>query len=539
MIPESEWTFFEATEQRIRHLERHRTENDLALHRGEAPGWDPAELDARRAEIVQEMDYPARVEQALAQAPPVDQARRLEHHRGWILRAVFETHPEIAPYLHELKVRHLAFRPEVNGRPATRAELSRILAHEPDPGLREAAWKALTPLAESLAGDLTELFRRRQALARAVLDSGYAPVAFHLHQEDRPEVVALVDGIERYTRKPYGEILRDVARALGRQEVEAWDLDYGLRRLGAAGAGNAGAGAFPPGPSPGPGVNPLPTALDQARRWGLLPAGLAAREADFPFASRVFAGAAPHDVSLLWRPAGGLEGFRTAFAGVGRSLPALHAGPREFPLSQPPAVTEASAELLAAITRDPAWLAETTGAGAREIDRRIEVERALRIVRLRRLAAGVAFENLVYAQSDLDPHRLHADVREQMLQETRRPDVRWPLDPTLVVDPLTRASEILGALIAAQLGERMRELHPEPRKAPEAGAWIRESLFLSDLPWSERVERATGRPLGFDAFAREAGVSFEGPDLAETEEISDEAAEEYFKDIDLSDLDLD
>jgi hypothetical protein len=223
---------------------------------------------------------------------------------------------------------------------------------------------------------------------------------------------------------------------------------------------------------------------------------------------------------------------------VGRSLPALHAGTRGFPLSQPPAVAEASAELLEAVTRDPAWLAETTGAGAREIDRRLEVERALRIVRLRRLAAGAAFENLVYAQSDLDPHRLHADVREQMLQETRRPDVRWPLDPTLVVDPLVRASRILGVLIAAQLGERLRELHPEPRKAPEAGAWIRESLFASDVPWPERMERATGKRLGFDAFARDIGVTFEGPDLAETEEISDEAAAEYFKDIDLSDLDL-
>jgi hypothetical protein len=527
VIPRSERDFFAATENRIRHVERHRIDNDLALYAGTRLQWDPAELDSRRAEIVQETDYPARLERAIADEP---RAVSLEEPRRWILRTVFETHPEIAPYVHGLEERHLRFRPVVNGRPAGRGELARILAAEPDPALREAAWKAVTPLGESLADDLAELFRRRETLARAVLDSGFAGVAFHIHQQERSEVVALLDAFERYTRKAYATILRDVARALSRHEVEPWDLDYGISRLGAEEGEDL---------APRIAAGPLSAALEQTRRWECLPQEPSLRQLDLPSPSVLLDGGAPPHLHLLWRPAPGLEGFRTAFGGVGRCLPALFAAPRDFPRSQPPAITEASAEVLEAVTRDAAWLAEVTGAPAHAIDRHRRRRRAARIVRLRRLAAGVAFENLVYAHSDLDPHRLHADVTEQMLQETRRPDVRWPLDLTLVVDPLVRASRILGALIAAQVGEHLREIHPEPWRSREAGIWLRENLLTPDAPWKERVEQATRRPLGIDAFAREMGVAFEGPDLAETVEISDEAAAEYFKDIDLSDLDPD
>lgn len=523
MIPEPERTFLRATEERIRHVERHRIDNDLALHTGSRLEWDPADLDARRAEIVQENDYPARLDRALSEEPALEPARR------WVLGTVFETHPEIAPYLHVLKERYLRFRPEVNGRPSGWADLDRILAGEADPAVREAAWKSLNPLGESLAGDLAELFRRRETLARAVLGSGFAEVAFHVHREERSEVVALLDAFERYTRKAHAAARREIGRALDRHEVEPWDVDYGLRRLG--GGDDGPLALLDP-------AAPLEAAREQARRWEALPAEPAVRELDLPAESALLDGGAPPHLHLLWRPAPGLEGFRTAFGGLGRCLPALLAAPRDFPRSQPPAVSEASAEILEAVTRHPAWLAERTGAPAPAIDRHLHAERAARIVRLRRLAAGVAFENLVYAHSDLEPHRLHADVTEHVLQETRRPDVRWPLELTLIADPLVRASRILGALIAAQAGERMRGIHPEPWRSREAGVWLRENLLASDLPWTERVERATGKPLGIDALARELGVEFEGPDLAETEEVSDEDAEEYFKDIDLGDLDL-
>jgi hypothetical protein len=159
-------------------------------------------------------------------------------------------------------------------------------------------------------------------------------------------------------------------------------------------------------------------------------------------------------------------------------------------------------------------------------------------VELRRDVARTAFENLVYAQSDLDPHRLYSEVVEQTLLETRRPAPRWPLDPYPVIDPFRRASRVLGALIAAQFAERMTERFPEPWRREEAGMWLREEVLRGGAaePWETRVERATGSPPGIGPLARELGLRFEGPTLTEAEGVSDEEAEEYFKDIDLEDL---
>ena len=56
------------------------------------------------------------------------------------------------------------------------------------------------------------------------------------------------------------------------------------------------------------------------------------------------------------------------------------------------------------------------------------------------------------------------------------------------------------------------------------------------ISWPEKVEQATGSPPGIDALAGELHVSFDGSTLEEDEEISDAVAADYFKDIDLNDL---
>ena len=171
----------------------------------------------------------------------------------------------------------------------------------------------------------------------------------------------------------------------------------------------------------------------------------------------------------------------------------------------------------------------------------LRAARFARVIALRRRAAATAFENLAYAASSLKPQRLHANVTEQMLEETRRPEVLWPGDPFWVSRPLHRASMILGALIAAQTWERLEAEIPEAWTREEAGAWLREHLFGPGAreDWRTRVERATGAPLGIDAFAREMDLSVKSAALADVDEISDEAVAEYFKDIDLSDIDRD
>ncbi len=532
MIPESEWTFFEAVERRIEHMARHRMENEAALHAGLPLPWDPAELCARQAGVVQEGDFPARLEEALGMDPTPKEARHLERLHRWVLATLFETHPDIAPLAQEIRERQIAFRPQVRGRDVSRAEIRRILLLEPDGELRREAWISTVPFGEAIEEAAAELLRRREALARAVASSGFPEIAFHVLDQERAEAVGLLDAVERFTRGTYQEAKREIRAVLGVQEVEPWDVDYGLMRLS------------PLPPDVFEAVPAVELACAQAHRWGfdLDNAGTRWEACDLPFDATVLPVESPGEIRILHAPFAGHDGLGAAFNAAGRALGDIRARSRSPLLDRgSPVMIEAAGAMFEAVTRNPGWLAQITGAPPPAVRTHLRAARFGRVIALRRHAAAAAFENLAYAASNLKPRRLHADVMEQMLEETRRPEALWPSDPFWVSRPLHHASTILGALIAAQTWERLEAEFPEAWTREEAGAWMRDRVFQPGAreDWRITVERTTGVPLGIDALARELDLSVKSAALADVDELSDAAVAEYFKDIDLSDLDRD
>jgi hypothetical protein len=147
---------------------------------------------------------------------------------------------------------------------------------------------------------------------------------------------------------------------------------------------------------------------------------------------------------------------------------------------------------MARVWRDPAWLAGTAGVDPSRVEDILRAARGRRILGLRRLAAKVAFENLVYAESSLEPSRLHADVVEQMMQDTRRKDPGWAADLFLITRPLERLSTLSGALAAADLAAAAAARWPDAM--PPAGAtrdrgswntsWLPAPPFPGKRGWS-------------------------------------------------------
>jgi hypothetical protein len=526
VIPTSEWKFFEGTEQRIRHLDGHVLENWEALWAGRPLPWDPEELARRRAAVLQEFDYPARVEAAFALDPSPDEARHLELHRRWALATLFETHPELVPLLADLHLRIAAFTPRVRGREATRADLGTILRESPDRELRETAWKATAPLAEAVRDDVLALVRGRELLAREIAGTGYPALAFHAQEHERGEATALLDACERFTRKAYQDLRKRIAGGLDDEDVAPWDLDFGAARLG-----ELPAGSLP---------DPVGAARSQAEAWGFdrdrFPEVVAVPR--LPVAAMSLPGDSGTGGRLLVAGAPGFEGLRGMFRGVGEALAAAHAGGRRYFLErEAPAMAGGAARLFEAALDDPDRLAAIAGAAPEAIRRHLESRRAARIIDLRRRAARVIFENLVYTQSALDPQRLHGDVMEQLLMEPPRPDPLWAADPFFVARPFANFAGIVGEMVAAQTWRQLGALFPDPASNLEAGAWLRERYLepAARVPWEEKVAAATGSPLALTALAEELDVRYEQQSMSE-ETDDDEAVAEYFKDIDLTDL---
>lgn len=518
MIPASEWKFFEGTEQRIKHLARHRAENLLALHAGKTPPWPRDELARRTATILHEMDYPSRVEAAFAMDPTPEEARHLELHRRWVLRTLFETHPDLVPLLTRIEDRVLGFVLEMDGRPFSPAARRNILHHEPDRARRESAYRAVLPLGEALEDDLKELIRRRELLARSVAETGFPSLAFHFHGRDRAEAVALLDEMERTTRSAFKEAHDAIARVLDVHEVLPWDLDYGLNRLS------------PVGSDPFPAEQSLAAARAQARRWNLN-VDVPVEACDSFLGTRSVAVEVPGEVRVLLAGDAGQGGLRSTFRALGQALHHAHITTRRHFLEQEaPGLTEATGALFAGVLRDGGWLAKHLDVPARDIEEHQKAERFRRIVELRRRAALTTFENLVYARSEVEPGRLYFDVAEQLLQETRRPDVVWPTHVGLALAPLHAYWELHGEMVAAQVWERLTRDFAEPWRNPQVGPWLRDHVFAAGarLGESEKIEQATGSPPRPEPLFASLEVSFSGPALTESEGVPDRFVDEVF-----------
>jgi len=518
VIPESEWKFFEGTEQRLKHLARHRAENRIALLEHRELPWEPAELDARQIATLEELDYPARVEAAFDLDPTPDQERHLCLHRRWALHTLFQSHPDLAPLVHDLDVRWAALQPEANRSWAETARDARLAS---DRDRRELAWKAIATAGASLNEDTAELLKRRELLARSLLETGFPVIAFHFHELDRSEVVGLIDVLERYTRRTFEDMRREIASALDIHDLEPWDMDQGFAKLGELPVGDVD--------------EAFRSVLNEATRWGFK-ANAFPQLLETPSlmldAWPVWVDV-PGDTRMLFRPGDDWATLRTRVRAFGAALHGAYASARRHFLEQDSEVMrDATGRILEGILDDPDWLRQHTKGDEVAVKQHLYVSRRRRIVELRRHAALTAFENLAYAPSELDPQRLYADVMEHMLQETRRPEAIWASHPDLVIQPFRHGTAMVAAMVSAQSRRALTSVD-----APRRGDWLIEHYLAPAArePITSRIERATGAPLDMDALAEELGVEAEGPTLAEAEE-RDDALAEYFKDIDLSDL---
>jgi hypothetical protein len=263
-------------------------------------------------------------------------------------------------------------------------------------------------------------------------------------------------------------------------------------------------------------------------------------EADLPADTLRLTAEDPTAPRYLVRSGQGYEAYRLAFRVHGQALRDRETQTRRHFLDEEgPVMREAAGLVMEAVTRTPAWLEELTGAPGPAVRAHLRAQRLTRIHELRRITARGVFENLIYSHADLDPQKLYAEVHEQLVQDSRGSAALWPTHLSFVTRPLASAGEILGAMAAAQILSQLETAWPNAWMQSGAGAWLREHLFADGArrAWTEKIENATGKPLGLDALARELEVEFTAPMPDEVEEISDEAVAEYFKDIDLSDID--
>ena len=134
--------------------------------------------------------------------------------------------PTLPPLLSRSPRQENAIRYTVGDRQLTRAEVTDLLAHNPDRMLREQAWRATSQITAANSERIQTAIKLRNQLARK-----YSAELFSIFMLQRKgmEVQSLFEWFEQIreeTEPEYQRLLERMRRELGVAKIEPWDLEF-------------------------------------------------------------------------------------------------------------------------------------------------------------------------------------------------------------------------------------------------------------------------------------------------------------------------
>jgi len=182
----------------------------------------------------------------------------------------------------------------------------------------------------------------------------------------------------------------------------------------------------------------------------------------------------PGDVRLSVRPIGGFEEQRAVLHEAARAAGAAATDVPRWELAQLGAgsAAEGVAQLFEELTGDPAWLREQTALRGEPLDDLVHTQATRRLLAARRAAAMVLFE--IRRHQGAATAEANAALYRQLLQRATfaafsEDDAgRWALEAD---GWLRAATQLQGALLAAQIQQALEKKPEGGKPAPEAHWW--------------------------------------------------------------------
>ena len=118
------------------------------------------------------------------------------------------------------------FRYKAADRLNTRAELSNLVANNPDRWIREQAWKARAQIAPLNGERIRQTINLRNDLALHYSDTIFSIFMLRRKGASSQQIFAWFDHLRRETDSEYRQLLDQMRRELRLEKIEPWDLEY-------------------------------------------------------------------------------------------------------------------------------------------------------------------------------------------------------------------------------------------------------------------------------------------------------------------------
>ena len=456
-----------------------------------------------QADLVSRKDYAAVIERWRGKVRDSTLARRLFlHHRDFLTA---RADPRLPLRLVDLQAAVQdtlgQFRFQVRGQRLTATAANELIDTSADRSLREEAFRSRTQISPHLR---QPIFQTMDVVDRIGRQQGFANGAaagLELSSLEPASVLRDIEAFEQATRPAYLAILARVKSDLGVDRVEAWDIDYWLRRQELS----VGTDAWPKEPG-------LTRLRELMRGLGFAVDSLPidVKVWDVPTGGITFFTRPPYDARLLTNPFTGANFYETLFHEYGHALNATLMRPDLSPIffrGDETPLGEGLAETLGHFAYDHHWLVQAAGVTPEQAERLERVGKMELLLWLRRSITLQAYTEIsLYLHRRANPDSFYtAAYRRFTGVELPAGDYMGGKD-LFATGPLYAQSYLYANMIATQLREAMREQFgvDDLTREPRVGPWLTERFFSAgaSVPWEEKVRRATGKPLSTDALVR-------------------------------------
>ena len=136
--------------------------------------------------------------------------------------------PALTGVVEQITQEENTIRYKVGDRQLTRAELTDLVAHNPDRKLREQAWRASSQIATANSERIRNAIKLRNQLARKYSSELFSTFMLQRKGMEVQTLFEWFEDIKEETEPEYQRLLERMRRELGIAKIEPWDLDFYL-----------------------------------------------------------------------------------------------------------------------------------------------------------------------------------------------------------------------------------------------------------------------------------------------------------------------
>ena len=410
-----------------------------------------------------------------------------------------EYHPQVIQLRNRIDTVNTTYRLRVNGSFLTRSERLATLRRHSSRERRRQAWFSTRSVSDLIEGDVRQLLRLRQRLARAQGFDSYPAWAMNVMGLDSVWIKTLFSELRKSTEREYRDWLRETARILKPLDgLHPWDLTFAVER----------AMAFPELAFPRDGS--VLAAQATAELIGLGDTGKRVRvdTVQLPYPALCYAIHPPDDVRILVDSRDGYAHYAAVFHEFGHALHWRHLRAESPVLRRESApFNESMACLWARFVSEPDWLLARGAIRRDQVAgfRRASARRSS--LRLRRLVAQATFERMAYDSPDGDLEGLWCDVFGEFLGVPCDQTPGWAHSLYWSSHPVYVQNYVIGEVVASHTLKALRRQFGG-LQSKEVGAWLTAHYYEpgASVPWRAKVLKATGADLSSDALLTELSV---------------------------------